>query len=114
MRPPTTRRPSWARWSLRDQRPLVVLNSINAQVVTPLARLRALAGAGAVRYAILSAPCSRHDPPADPDCSAAARWVAAHGADVSAEAGLGRGLTLWRLPGAPAAASAGAEPRASG
>ncbi len=85
---------------VRDQRPLVVLNSINAQVVTPLARLRALAAAGAVRYAVLSAPCSPHDSPADPDCSAAARWVAAHGADVSAEAGLGRGLTLWRLPGA--------------
>ena len=32
---------------VRDQRPLVVLNSINSQVVTPLSRLRALAAAGA-------------------------------------------------------------------
>ena len=70
---------------VHDQRPLVVLNSINSRVVTPLARLQALAAAGAVRYAVLSAPCSPHSSRTNPDCSAAARWVAAHGVNVSAE-----------------------------
>ncbi len=83
---------------VHDQRPLVVLNSINAQVVTPLSRLRALAATGAVRYAVLSAPCSPRSSPSNPDCSTAARWVVAHGTNVSVPAGLGRGLTLWRLP----------------
>ncbi len=83
---------------VHDQRPLVVLNSINSQVVTPLSRLRALAAAGAVRYAVLSAPCSPRSSPSNPDCSTAARWVVAHGTNVSVAARLGRGLTLWRLP----------------
>ena len=91
---------------VHDQRPLVVLNSINSKVVTPLARLRALAIAGAVRYAVLSAPCSPHSSPSNPDCSAAARWVVARGTNVTAQAGLGPGLTLWRLPGAPPATQA--------
>ena len=83
---------------VHDQRPLVVLNSINSKVVTPLPRLQALAAAGAVRYAVLSAPCSPHSSRSNPDCSAAARWVVAHATNVSSAAGLGRGLTLWRLP----------------
>jgi len=88
---------------VHDQRPVLVLNSINSQVVTPLSRLRALAAAGAVRYAIISAPCGPHSSRSSPDCSAAAKWVTAHATNVSAAAGLGKGLTLWRLPTAPAA-----------
>ena len=84
---------------VHDQRPLVVLNSINSQVVTPLARLQALAAAGAVRYAVLSAACSPRSSPSNPDCSQAARWVVARGTNVTADADLGHGLTLWRLPG---------------
>ncbi len=92
---------------VRDQRPLVVLNSINSQVVTPLSRLRALAAAAAVRYVVLSAPCSPRSSPSNPDCSLAARWVVAHGKNVSAAAGLGRGLTLWQLPGRHQGAGSG-------
>ncbi len=95
---------------VHDQRPLVVLNSINSTVVTPLAQLRALAAAGAVRYAVLSAPCSPHSSRSNPDCSAAARWVVAHATNVSAPADLGPGLTLWRLP-RPAPESARARAR---
>ena len=95
---------------VRDQRPLVVLNSINSKVVTPLAKLQALAAAGAVRYAVLSAPCSPRSSPSNPDCSAAARWVVAHATNVSVPANLGAGLTLWRLPQA-GAAPAGARAR---
>ena len=91
---------------VHDQRPLVVLNSINSQVVTPLSRLRALAAAGAVRYVVISAPCGPHSSHSNPDCSAAAKWVTAHAVNVSAAAGLGKGLTLWRLPGGPATAPA--------
>ena len=77
---------------VHDARPVLVLNTSNSQVVTPLSRLRALAAAGRVRYAILSSPVLR---PAHPrqnaDCSTAARWVAAHGTNVSAPGGPGRG-----------------------
>jgi len=91
---------------VRDQRPLVVLNSINSQVVTPLSRLRALAAAGAVRYVVISAPCGPRSSRSNPDCSAAAKWVTAHAVNVSAAARLVKGLTLWRLPGALAPAPA--------
>jgi 4-amino-4-deoxy-L-arabinose transferase-like glycosyltransferase len=95
---------------VHDQRPLVVLNSINSRVVTPLSRLQALAAAGAVRYAVISAPCGPHSHRSNPDCSAAARWVTAHGANVSTAAGLGKGLTLWLLPGAGAPAGRSRRP----
>jgi hypothetical protein len=82
----------------RDARPILVLTTLNGQVFTPVARLRALAAAGKVRYAFLGSLCGPHSPPADADCSAPARWVAAHGTDVSARAGMPRTGMLWRLP----------------
>jgi 4-amino-4-deoxy-L-arabinose transferase-like glycosyltransferase len=91
---------------VHDVRPVLVLNSIESHVVTPLSRLRALAAAGAVRYVVLSTPCGRHSSSKNADCSAAGRWVAAHGTNVSVPAGLGRGITLWRLP-RPASPTAG-------
>jgi len=83
---------------VHDARPVLVLNSIESRVVTPLARLRALAAAGAVGYAVLSSPCGPHSSARNADCSRAAKWVVAHGRNVTAQAGLGHGLTLWQLP----------------
>jgi 4-amino-4-deoxy-L-arabinose transferase-like glycosyltransferase len=82
---------------VRDARPILVLTTLNARVFTPVARLRALAAAGRVRYAFLGTVCGRHTPRTNSDCSAPASWVRAHGVDVSNQAGLRRG-TLWQLP----------------
>jgi 4-amino-4-deoxy-L-arabinose transferase-like glycosyltransferase len=83
---------------VRDARPILVLTTLNGQVFTPLARLRALAAAGKVRYAFLDSLCGPHSPPTDADCSPAARWVQEHGTDVSTQAGMPRTGMLWRLP----------------
>jgi Dolichyl-phosphate-mannose-protein mannosyltransferase len=83
---------------VRDARPILVLTTLNGRVITPVARLRALAAAGKVRYAFLDMLCGPHSPPTDADCSAPARWVRAHGTDVSRQAGMPRTGTLWRLP----------------
>jgi hypothetical protein len=83
---------------VRDGRPVLVLTSYLARPLTPVAKLRSLVAAGQVRYAFLDSPCGSHTPRTDAGCSAAARWVRAHGADVSRQAGLTRGGLLWRLP----------------
>jgi 4-amino-4-deoxy-L-arabinose transferase-like glycosyltransferase len=83
---------------VRDARPILVLTTLNGEVLTPVARLRALAAGGRVRYAFLDTLCGPHSPPTDADCSAPARWVQAHGTDVSRQAGMPRTGMLWRLP----------------
>ncbi len=82
----------------RDARPILVLTTLEGRVFTSVARLRALAAAGRVRYAFMSGGCGRHSPPTDADCSAPVRWVHAHAADVSAQAGMPHAGMLWRLP----------------
>jgi 4-amino-4-deoxy-L-arabinose transferase-like glycosyltransferase len=86
----------------QDARPIVVLTSYNARVFTSVAKLRRLIAQGKVRYAFLNSNCGRHLSSANAACSAPARWVRAHGTDVSNQAGLSRGKVLWLLPGAPA------------
>jgi 4-amino-4-deoxy-L-arabinose transferase-like glycosyltransferase len=83
---------------VRDARPILVLTTLNARVLTPVARLRALAAAGEVRYAILTSRCGPHTPRTEADCSAPALWVRAHARDISRQVGLRPGL-LWLLPG---------------
>ncbi len=83
---------------VRDARPILVLTTLNGRVFTPVARLRALAAAGMVRYAFIGTVCGPHSPPTNADCAAPARWVVAHGVDVSRAAGLPRDGLLWRLP----------------
>ncbi len=86
---------------VRDARPILVLTTLNARVLTPVARLRALVAEGEVRYAILTSRCGPHTPRTEADCSAPALWVRAHARDISRQVGLRPGL-LWLLPG-PAA-----------
>ncbi len=83
---------------VRDARPILVLTTLNGRVFTTVARLRALAAAGKVRYAFTSGGCGPHTPPTDADCSAPVRWVREHATDVSAQAGMPHGGMLWRLP----------------
>ena len=85
---------------VQDARPVLVLTSYGARVFTPVAELQRLIGAGEVRYAYLNKSCGRHATSSNAACSAPARWVRAHGTDVSAEAGLPQANTLWLLPGA--------------
>jgi 4-amino-4-deoxy-L-arabinose transferase-like glycosyltransferase len=83
----------------RDARPILVLTTLGGRVFTTVAQLRALVAAGKVRYAFLDEGCGPQSPATDADCSPAARWVSAHGTDVSKQAGMPRAGMLWRLPG---------------
>jgi 4-amino-4-deoxy-L-arabinose transferase-like glycosyltransferase len=85
---------------VQDARPVLVLTSYGSRVFTSVARLERLIADGKVRYAFLNARCGRHGTSLNPACSAPAKWVRAHGTDVSAQAGLSDSRILWLLPGA--------------
>ena len=85
---------------VQDARPVLVLTSYGSRVFTSVARLEALIAEGQVRYAFLNSSCGRHGSALNPACSAPAKWVRAHGTDVSSEAGLSQSRVLWLLPGA--------------
>jgi hypothetical protein len=87
---------------VQDARPILILTSYGARVFTSVAKLEQLIARGDVRYAFLSSSCRRRSSPLNAACSAPARWVRAHGTDVSQRAGLGRSGVLWLLPGATA------------
>ena len=78
----------------RDGRPVLVLASVDGRpLVTPRA-LAADVAAGRVRFALLGDRCVR---PGTAACTQAARWVRAHGVDVSAAAGQPRPGLVYRL-----------------
>jgi hypothetical protein len=85
---------------VRDDRPILVLTTYNAQVFTSVARLRRLIAAGEVRYAFLNSYCGTTLASTNPACSAPAKWIRAHGRNVSRQAGLPHDKTLYLLPGA--------------
>jgi hypothetical protein len=85
---------------VRDDRPVLVLTTYNARVFTSVARLKQLIAAGKVRYAFLNTYCSREHSSLNPACSAPARWIRAHGTDISKAAGMPRDKTLYLLAGA--------------
>jgi 4-amino-4-deoxy-L-arabinose transferase-like glycosyltransferase len=82
---------------VQDVRPVLILTTYNGRVFTSVPRLRRLIADDAVRYAVLDPSCPRHHPSSDAACSAPARWVRAHGVDVSRRAGLERAGVLWLL-----------------
>jgi hypothetical protein len=84
---------------VQDARPVLVLTTYSGRVFTSIVKLRLLAAQGQVRYAFLNTFCGRLATSANPACSAPVKWVRAHGADVSLEAGLGKKGLLYRLPG---------------
>jgi 4-amino-4-deoxy-L-arabinose transferase-like glycosyltransferase len=87
---------------VKDARPIVVLTSYGSRVFTTVPELERLIAEGKVRYAFLNSDCGPHDSSATAACSAPAKWVRAHGTDVSRQAGLQRDRVLWLLPGAKA------------
>ena len=86
---------------VKDARPIAVLTSYGARVFISVPKLKQLIARDEVRYAFLASNCSKHASTVSAACSAPARWIRAHGTDVSRQAGLDRGGVLWRLPGAP-------------
>jgi hypothetical protein len=86
---------------VQDARPIVVLTSYDARVFTTVAKLQHLIAQGEVRYAFLNTTCTRRAAALNAACAAPARWIRAHGTDVSSQAGLTRPGVLWRLPGVP-------------
>ena len=94
---------------VHDARPLLVLNTANSAVVTPLSRLKREIARGRVRYAVINEICGPGVSRENSDCSIAARWIVAHGRNISAQAGLPEPTLLWLLPHVPAATA-----RASG
>jgi 4-amino-4-deoxy-L-arabinose transferase-like glycosyltransferase len=85
---------------VQDGRPVLVLTTYDGRVFTSVSKLKQLIAEGKVRYAFLNTFCAGPDQSVNPACSAPARWVRAHGADVSLEAGLAQGGLLYLLPGA--------------
>jgi 4-amino-4-deoxy-L-arabinose transferase-like glycosyltransferase len=78
----------------RDGRPVLVLTSVDGRPLVTPGALAAAVGRGDVRYAIMGDRCSRAGTPA---CAPPARWVRAHGIDVSRAAGQPRPGFLYRL-----------------
>ncbi len=87
---------------VQDQRPLVMLTTYNGLPFTSVPELQRLIARGEVRYAFLDSACKPGAPRSTAGCAPAARWVRAHGTDVSRQAGLGFTSVLWRLPPPPA------------
>ena len=85
---------------VQDARPVVILTTYDARVFTSVAKLQRLIAQGEVKYAFLNSFCGKHISSINAACSVPARWVRAHGTDVSRAAGLSRGGVLWLLPGA--------------
>jgi 4-amino-4-deoxy-L-arabinose transferase-like glycosyltransferase len=87
---------------VQDARPVVMLTTYNGLPLTSIAQLKLLVSQGELRYAFLDSVCGAHAPKTTAGCAPAARWVRAHGTDVSRQAGLHIEGVLWRLPGAVA------------
>jgi hypothetical protein len=85
---------------VQDARPVLVLTTYNGRLFTTVAQLQRQIARGAVRYAFLNTNCSSRSAPLNPACSAPARWIRAHGTDVSRKAQLPHRKVLWLLPGA--------------
>jgi 4-amino-4-deoxy-L-arabinose transferase-like glycosyltransferase len=84
---------------VQDARPVLMLTSYDGRVLTSVPKLEQLIAGGKVRYAFLNTFCAGAEQSVNPACSAPARWVRAHGTDVSIQAGLTHGGLLYRLPG---------------
>jgi 4-amino-4-deoxy-L-arabinose transferase-like glycosyltransferase len=85
---------------VQDARPLLVLTTYDARVFTSVEKLKRVVAEGKVRYAFLNSYCTHIGASLNPACSAPAKWVRAHGTDVSLQAGLRHHKILYLLPGA--------------
>jgi 4-amino-4-deoxy-L-arabinose transferase-like glycosyltransferase len=85
---------------VQDGRPVLMLTTYDARVFTSIAKLKRLIADGQVRYAFLNTFCTDQAPSVNPACAAPAKWVRAHGSDISIKAGLAQSGLLYLLPGA--------------
>jgi 4-amino-4-deoxy-L-arabinose transferase-like glycosyltransferase len=81
----------------RDGRPALVLEAYYGRPIVPVAQLAAAVRSGRLRYALLGATCTQSSGDRLTGCSPAARWIRAHGVDVSRQAGQPHPGLLYRL-----------------
>ncbi|MEA2426572.1 MAG: hypothetical protein QOF37_200 [Thermoleophilaceae bacterium] len=81
---------------VRDGRPVVIATGVKHRPLISLRRLRSDVTAGRVRYALFGDHCGKTSGRKLRRCPALARWLRAHGTEVSRQAGLPPG-TLFRL-----------------
>ncbi|QEC50346.1 glycosyltransferase family 39 protein [Baekduia soli] len=87
----------------RDGRPVLMLTGTWGRPLVSTRRLAALVRAGEVRTALVGDSCTALSPNRWDGCSAPARWIRAHGVDVSAAAGQPHAGFVYALgPAAPA------------
>jgi hypothetical protein len=86
---------------VQDARPVLILTTYDARVFTNVAELQRRIALGEVKYAFLNTFCGARASFSSDNaaCSEPARWIRAHGTDVSRQAGLSRSGILWLLPG---------------
>ncbi len=85
---------------VRDARPVLILTSLYGQPLVSTARLAQVVRDGQVRYALTGASCTAGSDRLT-GCSAQARWIRAHGTDVSLAAGQPRRGLVYRLSASP-------------
>jgi hypothetical protein len=83
---------------VHDLQPILSLTSYDQHELLPVRRLAALVAAGEVRFAYIGGRCVPGDTLELAPCSAGARWVRAHGIDVSRRIGLAKAAVLYYLP----------------
>jgi len=83
---------------VKDGLPVLMLTTYEGRPLTGVPELRQALARGEVRYALLTTFCTPYARATDAACTPAARWIRAHGTDVSRQAGLERAGLLWRLP----------------
>ena len=71
----------------RDGRPVLILTAAHARPVVGVRRLAQRVASGQVRSALVGATCGRRSSDPATGCSPTARWIRAHGVDVSRAAG---------------------------
>ena len=89
---------------IRDERPILPLTSFKGEPLVGIDQLAAAVSRGQVRYGLVSAYGCGARQRAFAACTPAARWIRAHGVNVTADAGLTGRERLYRLaPAAPVA-----------
>ncbi len=78
----------------RDGRPVLVLTSLGSTSLLSTDGLADAVHAGRVRYALVARVRCWRTPATRRRCTPMARWILAHGTDVGAQAGIGRGRLL--------------------
>jgi hypothetical protein len=83
---------------VHDLQPIRSLTSYDEHELLPVPQLASLVAAGEVRFAYIGGRCVPHDTLELAPCSAGARWVRAHGIDISRKIGLAQPAVLYYLP----------------